>query len=150
MKKMLEKLDKDMISAMKNHQKEELAVIREIKAGMKQAHIDQKRELDEELLIEVVSRGVKTRKESIKEFEKGNRQDLVDKTLGEIEILNRYLPEQLTKEELEQLIDQVFSEVNPTSNKDMGKIMGKLTPLVKGKTDMKEVSGIIQEKLKQL
>ena len=70
--------------------------------------------------------------------------------MGEIEILNRYLPEQLTKEELEQLIDQVFSEVNPTSNKDMGKIMGKLTPLVKGKADMKEVSGIIQEKLKQL
>lgn len=148
--KMIENLDKDMISAMKNHEKEELAVIREIKAGMKQAHIDQKRELDEDLLIEVVSRGIKTRKESIKDFEKGNRQDLIDKTLGEIEILNRYLPKQLTKEELDQVIDQAFQEVNPTSNKDMGKIMGKLTPLVKGKADMKEVSSLIQEKLKQL
>ncbi len=145
---MLEQLDKDMIAAMKNKEKEKLTVIREIKAGMKQAHIDQKKELNEELLIDVVSRGVKTRKESIKEFEKGNRQDLIDKTLEEIEILSHYLPEQLTVEEINAIIDQVFEEVKPSSNKDMGKVMGKITPLVKGKADMKMVSSLIQEKLK--
>lgn len=144
---LVEQLDKDMIEAMKNHEKERLTVIREIKAGMKQANIDQKKEISDELLIEVVSRGIKTRKESIKEFEKGSRNDLVEKTQNEIEILSKYLPKQLTEEEIIALIDQVFAEVNPTGIKDMGKVMGTITPLVKGKADMGIVSNLIRERL---
>lgn len=147
---MIEKLDKDMIEAMKNKEKERLMVIREIKAAMKQAHIDHKKEINEELLIEVVTRAIKTRKESIKEFEKGARQDLIDKTSAEIEILNVYLPEQLSEEEIKKIIEDTFEKVQPTSQKDMGKIMGIITPMVKGKIDMGLVSSLIKEKLSNL
>lgn len=144
---MVEKLEKDMIEALKNKEKERLTVIREIKAAMKQAVIDQKKELNEELLTDVVTKAVKTRKESIKEFEKGNRQDLIDKTSFEIDILNQYLPEQLSEEKVKEIIEEVFQKVNPTSPKDMGKVMGMITPLVKGKADMGQVSAWIKEKL---
>ncbi len=147
---MIEKLEKDMIDSLKNNEKERLTVIREIKSAMKLAQIDQKREMDEELLIEVVSKAIKTRKESIKEFEKGDRQDLIDKTNFEIDVLNEYLPEQLSKEEVIKIIEDAFLKVNPTSMKDMGKIMSTVTPLLKGKADMKEVSSTIKEKLNNL
>lgn len=144
---MIEKLDKDMIEAMKNKEQVRLTVIREIKGNMKLANIDQKKEINDELLIEVVSKAVKTRKESIREFEKGNRGDLIDKTNEELEILNKYLPEQLSSEEVNKIINEAFNEVNPTGMKDMGKIMGLVNPKLKGKTDMSEVSAIIKSKL---
>ncbi len=144
---MVEKLDKDMIEAMKNHEKERLAVIRSVKAAMKQEMIDHKRELNEELLIDVVNRQVKMRKESIVEFEKGNRQDLIDQTQAEIDILMTYLPEQLSSEEVNKIIDEIFEEVKPESQKDMGKVMKEAQAKLKGKADMKEVSTIIRERL---
>lgn len=144
---LVEQLDKDMIDAMKSHNKEELLVIREVKAGLKQAQIDLKKEINDELAIEVISKGIKTRKESIKEFEKGNRNDLINKTQLEIDILSKYLPEQLSDEEINKIVDEIFEEVKPESAKDMGKIMGKITPLVKGKADMGLVSSIIKNKL---
>ena len=144
---LVEQLDKDMIEAMKNHEKERLTVIREVKAGMKQANIDQKKEINDELLIDIVSRGIKTRRESIKEFEKGNRTDLIEKTQSEIDILSKYLPEQLSEEEIIKIVEEVFEEVKPESAKDMGKIMGVVTPKVKGKADMGLVSSIIRDKL---
>jgi len=144
---MVEKLDKDMIEAMKNHEKERLAVIRAVKAGLKQEQIDHKRELNDELLIDVVNRQVKMRKESIAEFEKGNRQDLIDQTQSEIDILMKYLPEQLSSEEVNKIIDEIFDEVKPESQKDMGKIMKLCQEKLKGKTDMKEVSALVRSKL---
>ncbi len=145
--KFVEQLDKDMIEAMKAHEKERLQVIREIKGGMKQANIDQKREINDELLIEVVSRGVKSRKESINEFAKGNRNDLIEKTQAEIEILSNYLPEQLSEEEINKIIDDVFDKIKPETARDMGKVMGMITPLVKGKADMGVVSSLIKSRL---
>ena len=97
---MIEKLDKDMIEAMKNKEKERLTVIRMVKASLKQEQIDHKKELNDELLIDVVNKQIKMRKDSITEFEKGGRQDLIDKTQNEISILMAYLPEQLSKEEI--------------------------------------------------
>ena len=144
---MVEKLDKDMIEAMKNHEKERLAVIRAVKAGLKQEAIDHKREINDDLLIEVVNRQIKMRKESIVEFEKGNRQDLIDQTQAEIDVLMAYLPEQLSKEEVLKIIDEIFDEVKPESQKDMGKVMKEAQAKLKGKADMKEVSTIIREKL---
>lgn len=144
---MVEQLKKDMIDAMKKKETVRLTVIREIKSNMKLAEIDQKKEINDDLLVEVVSKAIKTRKESIKEFEKGKRQDLIDKTNEEIEILNKYLPEQLTKEEVNKIIDEIFNEVKPTSMRDMGKIMGLINPRLKGKADMSEVSTIIKNKL---
>ena len=144
---MVEKLKNDMIEAMKNKDKERLAVIRMVKAAMDLEHIDHKREINDDLLIEVVSKQIKTRKESIVEFEKGNRNDLVEKTQSEIDILMPYLPEQLSDEEVEKIIAEAFDKINPTSAKEMGLIMREVTPRLKGKADMKKVSEIIKNKL---
>ncbi len=144
---MVEKLQKDMIEAMKNHEKERLTVIRMVKAAMAQERIDHKKEENDELLIDVVNKQIKMRKDSITEFEKGGRQDLIDKTQAEIDVLMNYLPEQLSHEEVLKIIDEIFKEVNPTGPKDMGKVMGPAQAKLKGRADMKEVSSIIREKL---
>ena len=144
---MVEKLQKDMIEAMKNHEKERLTVIRMVKAAMAQERIDHKKEENDELLIDVVNKQIKMRKDSITEFEKGGRQDLVEKTQAEIDVLMNYLPEQLSHEEVLKIIDEIFNEVNPTGPKDMGKVMGPAQAKLKGRADMKEVSAIIREKL---
>ena len=144
---MVEQLEKDMIEAMKNHEKERLTVIRMVKANLKQEQIDHKKEINDELLIDVVNKQIKMRKDSITEFEKGNRTDLVEKTQSEIDILMEYLPEQLSKEEVMKIIEEIFAEVKPEGPKDMGKVMGPAQAKLKGKADMKEVSTIIREKL---
>ena len=144
---LVKKLDEEIITAMKEKNTVKLNTLRGVKAAMKQANIDHKKEINDELLIDVVSKEIKTRNESIKEFEKGARTDLIDKTNEEINYLNNYLPEQLSDLELNNIIDKVFSEVNPSGMSDMGKVMGKITPLVKGKADMGKVSEIIKSKL---
>ena len=144
---MVEKLDKDMIEAMKNHEKERLTVIRMVKAALKQEQIDHKKEINDDLLIDVVNKQIKMRKDSITEFEKANRTDLVDQTQAEIDILLAYLPEQLSSEEVEKIINEIFESVKPEGMKDMGKVMGEAQAKLKGKADMKEVSTIIRNKL---
>ena len=144
---MVEKLEKDMIEAMKAKDMFRLTVIRMVKGALKQEQIDHKKEINDELLIDVVNKQIKMRKDSITEFEKGNRQDLVDKTQAEIDILLAYLPEQLSTEEVEKIINEIFDEVKPEGMKDMGKVMGLAQGKLKGKADMKEVSTIIRNKL---
>ena len=144
---MVEQLEKDMIEAMKNKEKERLTVIRMVKASLKQEQIDHKKEINDELLIDVVNKQIKMRKDSIAEFEKGNRTDLVEKTQAEIDILMKYLPEQLSSEDVSKIIDEIFDEIKPEGQKDMGKVMKEAQAKLKGKTDMKEVSSIIKEKL---
>ena len=144
---MVEQLNKDMIEAMKAGEKDKLTVIRMVKAALKQEEIDHKKEVNDDLLIDVVNKQIKMRKDSITEFEKGGRQDLIDATQSEIDILMKYLPEQLSHEEVVKIIDEIFEEVKPESMKDMGKVMGPAQAKLKGKADMKEVSTIIREKL---
>ena len=144
---MVEQLEKDMITAMKAGEKEKLTVIRMVKAALKQEQIDHKKEINDELLIDVVNKQIKMRKDSIAEFEKASRTDLVDKTQSEIDILLTYLPEQLSTEEVEKIINDIFEEVKPEGMKDMGKVMGLAQGKLKGKADMKEVSTIIRNKL---
>jgi len=141
---MVEQLEKDMIAAMKAGEKERLTVIRMVKAALKQEQIDHKKEINDELLIDVVNKQIKMRKDSIAEFEKANRTDLVDKTQSEIDILATYLPEQLSSEEVEKIINDIFEEVKPEGMKDMGKVMGLAQGQLKGKADMKEVSTLIR------
>lgn len=147
---MVEQLNKDMIEAMKNKDKDKLTVIRMVKASLKQEEIDHKKEINDELLIEVVNKQVKMRKDSIAEFEKGGRDDLVSKTQEEIDILMNYLPEQLSEEEVLEVINSIFEEVKPTGQKDMGKVMQEANKKLKGKADMKEVSTIIRERLQNM
>lgn len=144
---MVEKLKQDMVEAMKNKEKERLTVIRMVKAAMDQEHIDRKREINDELLIDVVNKQIKMRKDSIAEFDKAGRTDLSEKTQSEVDILMAYLPEQLSTEEVSKIIDEIFDEVKPEGQKDMGKVMKEATAKLKGKADMKEVSNIIKEKL---
>jgi len=147
---MYEKIKQDIVSSMKEKDTLKLQTLRGVKGEIDLEHINKKIEITDELVIDCLSRQIKTRKESIVEFEKGNRYDLVEKTNLEIELLKKYLPEQLTEDKLIEIIDMVFDKVKPTSNKDMGLIMKELTPLVKGKADMKEVSVIIKDKLSNL
>ena len=144
---MKEKILIDLKNAMKNQNKDLLNVVRMVKGAIQMEEIKVKHELNDEEVITIIAREIKTRKESIKEFEKGNRTDLIEKTQKEIEILSKYMPEQLSEEEIKKEIDKVFEEVNPTSISDMGKIMGKITPILKGKADLSLVNSIVREKL---
>ena len=147
---MRNKILSDIVSAMKSQDKDRLAVLRMVKGAMQLEEINLKRELTDDEVIGVLAKQIKIRKESIVEFEKGSRTDLIEATNKEIEILNEYMPEQLSEEEVNKIIDSIFDEVKPTSQKDMGKIMGLATPKLKGKTDMSLVSKIIRERLTNL
>ena len=147
---MYEKIKNEIVNAMKEKDTLKLQTLRGIKGDADMEHINKKVEINDDLMLTVISRGIKTRKESILEFEKGNRNDLIEKTNQEIELLQTFLPEQLSSEEIAKILDEVFAKVNPTSEKEMGLIMKEVTPLVKGKADMKEVSNMIKEKLKNL
>ena len=147
---MYDKIKSDIVSAMKEKDTLKLQTLRGVKGEVDLAHIDKKVDITDELVTDVLSHQIKTRKESIVEFEKGNREDLVNKTNDEINLLLSYLPEQLTEEELVKLIDEVIAKVNPTSPKDMGLVMKEVNPLVKGKADMKVVSTMIKDKLSNL
>lgn len=147
---MREKILNDLKEAMKNQEKTKLSVIRMVKGAMQMEELNLKRPLTDEEVVMVISKQIKTRKESIVEFEKGNRQDLIDQTNAEIEILNTYMPEQLSEEEVLKIIEEAFNEVNPTAPSDMGKIMGLVSPKLRGKADMSFVSKTIKEKLNNI
>ena len=144
---MRNELLKDLTSAMKNQDKDVLSVLRMVKGAIQLEEINKKHELNDEEFIGVVSKQIKTRRESITEFEKANRLDLINQTKKEIEILSKYMPEQMSEEEVLKVIDDAFTIVNPESQKDMGKIMGYVTPKLKGKADMSFVSKTIKDKL---
>lgn len=137
----------DIITAMKAKDKDTLSVLRMVKGAMQLEEINVKHELNDEEMTRIISKQIKTRKDSIVEFEKGNRQDLIDAVNSEIAILEKYMPEQMSEEQIAKVIDEVFSKVNPTGPSEMGKIMGMISPLVKGKADMGLVNKMIKEKL---
>jgi len=147
---LLEIITNDMKTAMKERDSFKLGVIRMAKGAISLEAINKKRDLTDEEMIDVVVKQIKLRKDSIAEFTKANRQDLVEQNEKEIEVLNKYLPEQLSDSEVKQIIDEAIAKVNPTSSKDMGLIMKEVTPKLKGRTDMSMVSSIIKEKLSNL
>ena len=147
---MRERILNDLVSAMKNQDKETLTVLRMVKGAMQLEEINKKQELNDEDVVAVISKQIKTRKESIVEFEKAGRNDLIDQTKVEIDILTKYMPEQLSEEEVIKVIDEAFDTVKPEKPSDMGKLMGFVTPKLKGKADMSFVSKTIKEKLANL
>ncbi|KYD22434.1 hypothetical protein B4135_1224 [Caldibacillus debilis] len=137
-----------MKSAMKNKEKERLSVIRMIKSSLQNEAIKLgKSQLSEDEEMTVLSREVKQRKESLQEFKKAGRQDLVEKTEKELAVVSQYLPQQLSEDELRQIIRQTISEVQATSRKDMGKVMAAVMPKVKGRADGSLVNQIVQKEL---
>ena len=146
---MRDRILNDLKEAMKAQDKDLLAVIRMVKGAMQMQELDKKAPLTDEEVISVIAKEIKTRKESIVEFEKGNRNDLIEKTNKEIEILNKYMPEQLSEEEVNKIIEEAFNTLNPTAS-DMGKVMGYITPKVKGKADLSSISKIVKERISNL
>ncbi|MEN1934819.1 GatB/YqeY domain-containing protein [Paenibacillus sp. 102] len=144
---LLGRLNDDMKQAMKNKQKEKLTVIRMVKAALQNEGIKLQHTLTEEEELTVLAREVKQYKDSLLEFKKAGREDLVDKLQSEIQILSAYLPEQLTEEELANVIKQVISEVGAVSKADMGKVMSAVMPKVKGKTDGSLVNKLVTQLL---
>ncbi len=147
---MKEKILIDLKNAMKNQNRDLLSVIRMVKGAIQLEEIKVKHELSDEEIITIICREIKTRRESIKEFEKGGRQDLIDKTQKEIDILSKYMPAQMSEEEVLKVIDEVFAKVNPAGPSDMGKVMGAIAPMVKGKADLGFVNSKIKERLANL
>lgn len=145
---LLDRLNQDMIKAMKEKDKETLGVIRMVKASIQNESIKLGQEhLTEDEELTILSRELKQRKESLQEFNAAGREDLVNKIQNEIHILQEYMPKQLSNEELEKMVEQVIQEVNATSMKDMGKVMGKVMPLTKGKADGSQIKEIVERKL---
>lgn len=142
-----EKINNDLKEAMKSKDSFRLSVIRMVKGAMQLAKPNPREELTDDDVITVISKQIKMRNDSIKEFEAAGRSDLVEQNKKEIEILNTYMPKQLSEEELTEIIDKVFEEVKPTSQKDMGLIMKNISPLVKGKADMSLVNKLVKERL---
>ena len=145
---MLERISKDMVEAMKSKDTLKLATLRMLKGAIDLERINKKLDkvTDDDIVV-IIGKQIKTRKESILEFEKGNRQDLVDKTNEEIYILSAYMPEMLSEEEITTIVMAAINEVNATSIKDMGSVMKIVSPKLKGKADMSLVSSIIKNKL---
>ncbi|MHA6250936.1 GatB/YqeY domain-containing protein [Oceanobacillus sp. CAU 1775] len=145
---LLEQLNKNMVQAMKNKDKETLGVIRMVKASIQNESIKLKKDpLSEDEELTILSRELKQRKESLQEFDAAGREDLVEKVQSEIDILQEYMPKQLSNEELEEIVEQVIQEVNAKSLKDMGKVMGKVVPLTKGKADGSKIREVVENKL---
>lgn len=137
----------DIIAAMKAKDKDLLAVLRAIKGAMQLEEINVKHELDDIEMTTIISKQIKSRRDSITEFAKGNRNDLIEATEKEIALLEKYMPAQMDEAEINKNLDELFAKINPTGPSDMGKLMGASTPIFKGKADMGLVSKLIKERL---
>lgn len=143
-----DQITSDMKNAMVNKDKETLSTIKLLKSAIDLSKINNKlSEVTDELVLEVASKQVKTHRESIEEFKRGNREDLVLGLEKEISIIKRYLPEELSKEDVIKEIESIFEIVKPEGKKDMGKIMKEANTRLRGKADFKLVSEIVNEKL---
>ena len=140
-------LTEDMKTAMRGGNKAELQTIRLILAAIKQQEVDTRKTLTDNDVIAVLTKMQKQRRESIAQFEKANRQDLVDKENNELELIEKYLPAALSEEEINQYIEEALQESGASSIKDMGKVMGILKPKLAGRADMGKVSAKIKQVL---
>jgi uncharacterized protein YqeY len=143
-------ITEDMKSAMKAGEKDRLKVVRLIMAAIKQVEVDTREALDEAGVLAVLNKMVKQRRDSIEQFELGKREDLAAIERAEIEILQTYLPEQLSADELGAMVDEVIASSGATSIRDMGKVMGQIKAKAAGRADMGAVSATVKERLNAL
>jgi uncharacterized protein YqeY len=142
-----ERITDDMKAAMRAGEKERLGVIRMINAAIKQREVDERISLDEAQVLSVLEKMIKQRKESVVQFQAGNRPDLVEKEAAEINLLQSYLPSQLSAGEIDALIAEAIAAAGATSIKDMGKVMGIVKGKAQGRADMAAVGAKIKAKL---
>ena len=141
------KITEDMKAAMRAQEKERLATIRLIQAAIKQKEVDDRVELTDADVLAVLDKMVKQRRESIAQFEKASRDDLIAKEQSEIVVIQDYLPEALSDDEVDAMISEAIAATGAAEMKDMGKVMGQLKPKLQGRADMGAVSGKIKAKL---
>lgn len=145
---LLDRLNEEMKQAMKSREKEKLSVIRMLKAALQNEAIKQgNKQLSEDEELTVLSREVKQRKDSLHEFEKAGREDLAQKVREELSFISYYMPEQLSDDEVEDLVLKAIADAGASTKADMGKVMGVLMPKVKGKADGTLVSTLVQRHL---
>lgn len=142
-----EKIDSDVKDALKSGAKDKLSTLRMLNAALKNKQIDKRRPLTEEEVVETVRSLIKQRKDSIEQFAKGGRQDLVDKETAEVSVLEIYLPQQLSREQIEGMVREVITQTGAQGAKDMGKVMKALIPLIGGRADGKLVSELVKHAL---
>jgi uncharacterized protein YqeY len=142
-----DKLTEDLKQTIRQGDELGKSTLRLVMAAIKNAEIEKRRELEEGELLAIIAKEAKLRRESIAEFERGGRQDLVDREKAELQILLAYLPEQLSREEIEAQARQIIEEVGATSLAQMGQVMRRLMPLMQGKADGKLVSLVVKDLL---
>jgi uncharacterized protein YqeY len=142
-----EKINEDMKAAMKARETEKLGAIRLLTAALKQKEVDERVELTDDLVLAIIEKMLKQRKDSITQFTAGNRLDLVAKEEFEVSVLSVYMPQQLSDVEVMEILNGVISETGATSAKDMGKVMNALRPKVAGRADMGKLSAVVKARL---
>jgi len=143
-------ITEDMKSAMKAGEKDRLKVVRLILAAIKQVEVDKRIELDDAAVLAVLDKMVKQRRDSVEQFENGNREDLAAIERAEIEVLETYLPEQLSADELASMVDEIIAATGAESMRDMGKVMGQIKAKAAGRADLGAVSATVKERLNAL
>jgi uncharacterized protein YqeY len=143
-------IKEDMKSAMKAGEKDRLKVVRLIMAAVKQVEVDTRTELDDAGVLGVLEKMVKQRRDSVEQFEKGGREDLAAIERAEIEVIQAYLPEQLSADEIAALVDEVIAATGAESIRDMGKVMGQIKAKAAGRADMGAVGAAVKERLNAL
>ena len=142
-----EKLQEDLKSSMKNKDTVRKSVVTLVRSSIKQFEVDNRVELDEEGIVDIIAKQLKQRRDALVEFQKAGREDLINETESEIQVLKEYLPRQLSEEELNEIVKSTISEVGATSMKDMGKIMSVIRPKTKGRADGKLINELIKKNL---
>ncbi len=142
-----DRINDDMKAAMKAREAEKLGAIRLLTSALKQREVDERIEITDDVVLGVIEKMLKQRKDSIEQFTAGNRLDLVAKEQFEVGVLQVYMPAQMTDAELASVLDAVIAEVGATSAKDMGKVMNALRPKVAGRADMGKLSGVVKARL---
>lgn len=138
-----EQLQSDLHQAMRAKDRIRMSVLRMLKSAISYEEIDKKRELDDSAILEIISRQIRQRRESIQIYKDANRQELVDKESQEMEILQAYLPAQLSDDELTALAQDIIQQVGATGPSDKGRVMGKLMPQVRGKAQGADVNRVV-------
>ena len=144
---LLQQLTSYMVSAMKNRDKETLNVVRMLKAAVQNEQIELGHDLSANEEIAVMAREYKQRKESLEEFEKAGREDLINQAKNELAIVEKYMPKQLSKDEVTKIVKEVIDELNASSMKNFGQVMGAVMPKVQGQADGKLVNQVVKEQL---
>ncbi|MEN6460086.1 MAG: GatB/YqeY domain-containing protein [Syntrophomonas sp.] len=142
-----DKLLADMKEAMKSHEKIRLSTIRMVRAAIKDAEINKHVELTDDEILDIITRQVKLRRDAIPDYEKANRPDSIQQLQDEIKVLQSYLPEQLSEEEIRSVIRDAIQETGVQGSHDMGKLMKSLMPKLKGRADGKQINQLVKEML---